>query len=143
VRCFSGYVSFDYDEDGYREIELVKVGVRVNGKPVDEFSLICPHASAHQRAKRLVEKLRVASVLLLLDINLLNPFVLKFKMFQGIPRQLFEIDIKASIGLSKKIIAQAVIPPYKKDLTQKVKGRLDQCSLLIYLPPHFKKVILL
>lgn len=99
-RLTSGYVSFDYEEDDFRPIELVKISIQINNQIVDEFSTICPRTLAQQKTRQLVEKLSIE-----------------------IPRQQYEVVIKAFLGTSSKPIAQKIIKAYKKDFTGLMKGK--------------------
>lgn len=107
-RLTSGYASFDYDEDGYRATELAKITIQMNNIKMDEFSTICPRSKAQQKSKELVEK-----------------------MATEIPRQQYEVVIKAFLGSSTKALAQKILKAYKKDFTGLLKGYFNLFFVLI------------
>lgn len=92
-----GYGSFDYDFLEYRESDLVKVDILVNGEKVDALSLIVHKQRARERALHICERLK-----------------------EEIPRHLFKIPIQGAIG--GQIIARTTINPYRKDVTAKCYG---------------------
>ncbi|CAI4229247.1 unnamed protein product [Auanema sp. JU1783] len=98
-RLTSGYVSFDYEHDGYNSSKLIKLSISINGKEVPEFSQIVPAAMARDRAKLVVQRLK-----------------------REIPRQQFEVTIKACVGSSTKALSQITIQPMKRDFSQLLKG---------------------
>ena len=93
----SGYASFDYEITGYKEGNLVKLGILVNGEPVDALSMIIHKEFAQTQGRLVCEKLK--------DL---------------IPRHNFMIPIQAAIG--GKIIARESIKGFKKDVLTKIHG---------------------
>ncbi|WKY02199.1 hypothetical protein Q1695_015871 [Nippostrongylus brasiliensis] len=98
-RITSGYASFDYEPDGYMETKLIKLTVTINGREVPEFSQIIPASMARERAKLMVHRLK-----------------------REIPRQQYEVTIKACVGTSTKALSAVTIQPMKRDFTQLLKG---------------------
>ena len=93
----SGYASFDYEITGYREGDLVKLGILVNNESVDALSMIIHKAFAQNQGRLVCEKLK--------DL---------------IPRHNFMIPIQAAIG--GKIVARESIKGFKKDVLTKIHG---------------------
>ena len=92
-----GYASLDYEIVDYREADLVKLDVLINGDPVDAFSIICHRSFAPRTGRNLALKLK-----------------------RTIPRQLFEVVIQAAIG--RKIVAKERVAPFRKNVIAKCYG---------------------
>ena len=92
-----GYASLDYEFIGYRQADLVKVNMLVNGESVDALSFITPRERAYRRGAAMAKKLK-----------------------EVLPRQLIEIRIQAAIG--GKIIAAESVRPLRKDVLAKCYG---------------------
>ncbi|MAZ30693.1 MAG: elongation factor 4 [Flavobacteriales bacterium] len=92
-----GYASFDYQPIGYKESNLVKMDILLNGDQVDALSALIHRDNAHNIGKKICIKLR-----------------------QLIPRQQFDIAIQAAIG--SKIISRETVKALRKDVTAKCYG---------------------
>ncbi|WP_028588656.1 translation elongation factor 4 [Desulfocurvus vexinensis] len=92
-----GYASLDYEVIDFREADLVKLDMMINGDPVDALSIIVHRERATRYGRAVALKLKHA-----------------------IPRQLFEVIVQAAIG--QRIIARERNPPLRKNVTAKCYG---------------------
>ena len=93
----SGYASFDYEIDEYKESDLVKLSLLVNAEPVDALSMIVHRGFSERKGRAICEKLK-----------------------ELIPRHQFHIPIQAAIG--GKIIARETVSGYRKNVIEKIHG---------------------
>jgi GTP-binding protein LepA len=92
-----GYASLDYEMSGFRESDLVKLDMLINGEQIDAFSVIIHRDKSYEWGRKVAEKLK-----------------------ELIPRQLYAVAIQAAVG--QKIIARETISAFRKDVLAKCYG---------------------
>lgn len=93
----SGYASFDYEDAGYQEADLVKMDILLNGQPVEELTTVIHRDRAYSSGKAMCERLK-----------------------DSIPRQMFEIAVQAAIG--SKVLCRETIKAFRKNVLAKCYG---------------------
>ena len=109
-----GYASLDYELIGYKESDLVKLDLLLNGESIDALSFIAHRQKIHQRARQLAEKMKTL-----------------------IPKQMFEVAIQAAIG--NRIIARETVSALKKNVTATEKEFRRFCheKIAMYKNPKY------
>ena len=92
-----GYASLDYEMLAYRQSDLVKLDMLINGEAIDAFSVIIHRDKSYEWGRKVADKLK-----------------------ELIPRQLFEVVIQAAIGT--KVIARTTVKPLRKNVLAKCYG---------------------
>ena len=93
----SGFASFDFEDSGYEEKELVKVGLFLNGEEVRQLGMVVVKEESMERGKQIVDRLK-----------------------KEIPRQMFTVAVQAMVG--SRVVSRSTIQQLRKDVTAKCYG---------------------
>ncbi|XP_075242120.1 translation factor Guf1, mitochondrial-like isoform X2 [Convolutriloba macropyga] len=100
-RATSGLASFDYEDSGFEEADLVRIDFLVNKVLIEEFSMICHRDLMRTKSKHMIDKL-----------------------VENIPKQQFEIKVQAVISDTSTVVAKGRLQAYRKDVFRKLHGAI-------------------